>query len=478
MQRLSGMDATFLYIENPSHHMHVCMLAVFDPSGMPNGYSFATVRRLVESRLPRIPMFRRRLVTVPFNLGHPIWVDDPAFDLDHHLRRVAVPSPGSLRQLTDVTADFASHQLDRSKPLWEMQVIEGLEGGNIGVLAKVHHSMVDGVSGAEILVHLLDIERVAVPSGDDPEDTARPEHVPGDVEMVAHALLSAAKTPLRLASVIPRTLGAVAGVARVRRTPGPNMPAPFTAPKTPFNAAITPHRSVAATRLSLAAVKEVKQAFGCTVNDVVLALCGGALRRYLDGLGELPEKPLIAVVPISVRDDRSAQGTNAVSGMFTTLATDIADPAERIAAIRETTRGAKEEHQAIGADLLTDWAEFAAPAVFTRASRLYTSMKLADRHRPIHNVIVSNVPGPQFPLYLAGAELLMLCPLGPVMEGAGLNITVMSYRDSIDVGMIACRELVPDLWDLAGAFEDAMAELTSAVSGRGASSPPGRRPGA
>ena len=469
MERLSGMDATFLYIENPSHLMHVSMVSVFDPSEMPGGYSFDKIRALVRSRLPRIQMFRRRLVTVPFNLGHPIWVEDPAFDLDYHLRRVAIPTPGSLHKLTALAGDFVSRQLDRSRPLWEMLVVEGLQDGNIGVFAKVHHSMVDGVSGAEMMVHLFDLE--ASPPDDDvePELPAR-ERVPSDLEMVTHAAMSAARTPMRLARVLPDTVRAVSGLLQTRRSSaGLNMPAPFTAPRTPFNAAITPHRSVAVTRLNLDDVKAAKLAFGCTVNDVVLALCGGALRRYLDRLGELPEKPLIAVVPISVRaEEKKTEGSNAVSAMFTTLATDIAEPGARIAAIHETTMGAKEEHKAIGADLLTNWAEFAAPAVFTRASRLYTSMKLADRHRPIHNVIVSNVPGPPFPLFLAGARLVMLCPLGPVMEGAGLNITVLSYLDSIDVGLIACRELIPDLWDLAHAFEESMDELTAAARALGA----------
>ena len=464
MQRLSGMDATFLYVENPSHHMHVSMVAVFDVDAMPGGYSFAKVRELVAARLPRIEMFRRRLVNVPFNLGHPIWVEDPGFDLDYHLRRVAVPAPGTMTELTELAGDFVSRQLDRARPLWEMQIVEGLEDGRIGLLAKVHHSMVDGVSGAEILVHLFDLE--PTPAAVDPLPPAATvgERVPSDVEMVAHALLSAVRTPARVARVLPGTVRSVAGLLRTRRnSTGPNMPAPFTAPRTPFNAAITPHRSVAVTRLHLDDVKAVKRAFGCTVNDVVLALCGGALRTYLDRLGELPETPLIAVVPISVRGENSTEGSNAVSAMFTTLATDVADPGKRIAAISATTRGAKEEHKAIGADLLTDWAEFAAPAVFSRASRLYTSMKLADRHRPIHNVIVSNVPGPAFPLYLAGARLQMLCPLGPVMEGAGLNVTVLSYMDSIDVGLIACKELIPDLWDLAHAFEGSMDELTAAA---------------
>jgi WS/DGAT/MGAT family acyltransferase len=200
------------------------------------------------------------------------------------------------------------------------------------------------------------------------------------------------------------------------------------------------------------------------VNDVVLALCAGALRSYLDKLGELPEQPLIAVVPISVRGpDSDVSISNHVSAMFVSLATDIADPLTRLQTIAAGTRGAKDEFQAIGATMLQDWAELAAPAVFSRASRLYSSMKLADRHRPIHNVIISNVPGPSFPLYLAGAKLVMLCPLGPVMEGAGLNITVLSYQDGIDVGLIASKELMPDLEDLASAFVDAMAELTAAA---------------
>jgi diacylglycerol O-acyltransferase / wax synthase len=464
MERLSGLDATFLYVENPSHHMHVSMVSVFDPATMAGGYSFDAVQAVVVGRLTRIPMFRRRLVTVPLHLGHPVWIDDPHFDIDYHFRRAAVPSPGGLPELCEMAADFMSRPLDRAKPMWEMQVVEGLQDGRIGVLAKVHHSMVDGVSGAEIMVHLFDLEPQPPPEAAAPPPDPAGERVPSELELVGRALASAAVRPLRLLSLVPRTVGAAVGLVRVRRgSTGRTMPAPFSAPRTPFNAAITPHRSVAATRLGLNDVKDVKRAFGCTVNDVVLALCGGALRRYLDRLGELPDKPLIAVVPISVRDQTRTEGSNAVSAMFTTLATDLADPGERIAAIHETTKGAKEEHNALGADLLTDWAEFAAPAVFTRASRLYTSMKLADRHRPIHNVVVSNVPGPNFPLFFAGARLEMLFPLGPVMEGAGLNITVLSYLDSIDVGLIACRELVPDLWDLAHAFEEAMEELLLAA---------------
>jgi WS/DGAT/MGAT family acyltransferase len=460
MQRLSGIDSTFLSIETPSHHMHVAMVAVFDPTDMPGGYSFERVKAMIASRLPRIPLFRRRLAEVPFNLHFPVWVEDPDFDLDYHVRRVAAPAPGSTAELCAMGGDFVSRQLDRTKPLWEMQIVEGLAGGKIGVLAKVHHSTIDGVSGAEMMVHLFDLEPVAAP--DEPVPDGRPiEHVPSDFELVAYAARSIATNPVRLVRLIPATVGSVVGLVRTRRrSEGPGMAAPFNAPRTPFNAAITAHRRVAISHLALADVKRVKKAFGTTVNDVVLALCAGALRGYLDKLGELPDAPLVAVVPISVRDEVADESSsNQVSAMFVSLATDIADPVERLRAIAEGTRGAKEDHKAIGASMLQDWAQFAAPAVFARASRLYSSMKLADRHRPIHNVIISNVPGPPFPLYLAGAKLLMLCPLGPVMEGAGLNITVLSYQDSIDVGLIACSELMPDLDDLAADFVEAMGEL-------------------
>jgi diacylglycerol O-acyltransferase len=469
MERLTGLDAAFLYIETPSHHMHVSMVSVFDTSTMPGGYSFEKVRAIVEERIPMIPMFRRRLVEVPFRLHHPIWVDDPDFDLDYHLRRIGAPPPGGIKELCDLAGEFTSRQLDRSRPLWELCIVEGLENGNIGVLAKVHHSTIDGVSGAEVMVHLFDLEPAPATPPEPPPEPPGPERVPSDLELVGYAAWSLARQPFRIAAALPGTIRSVVNVARRRRaSEGPTVPAPFAAPATTLNAAITPHRNVAAVTLPFDDVKAVKRALGTTVNDVVLAVCAGALRRYLDTHGELPEDPLVAVVPISVRNDPEIEsgGSNQVSAMFTSLATDVTDPRERLLAIAEVTRAAKEEHNAIGAKLLQDWAEFAAPRLFARASRLYSSMNLADRHRPIHNVIISNVPGPPFPLYLAGAQLELLCPLGPVMEGAALNITVISYMDRLDVGLIACREVVPDLWDLAEGFHDALEELTDAAGTR------------
>lgn len=472
MERLTGLDAAFLYLESPSFHMHVSMCAIVDPSTMPGGYSFAAFKNLVRARLPQLAPFRRRLVQVPFRLHHPVWVDCPDFDLDYHVRRVAVPSPGGEAELMELVSDITSRQLDRSRPLWEVWIIEGLEGGRVAVVAKVHHSAVDGVSGAEIMVHLFDLSPLALPNARSSSTALPPtapanELVPSDAEMVALALRDRWKNPRRLADTARRTVRGALDVARRHQAPDAvGMPAPFTAPRVSFNASITPHRACRFATVQLEDVKTVKKRFGTTVNDVVLCLCAGALRRYLASRAELPEKPLVAAVPISVRGDASVPegGANKVSAMFVQLATQLESPVDRLRAIAVGTRGAKEDHKAIGADKLQVWAEHAAPAIFALAARLYTGMKFADRHRPILNLVISNVPGPRFPLYFAGAELVGAYPLGPVMEGAGLNITAMSYRDEIQFGLHACRETVPDLARLPGWFDESMAELLEAAN--------------
>jgi WS/DGAT/MGAT family acyltransferase len=241
---------------------------------------------------------------------------------------------------------------------------------------------------------------------------------------------------------------------------------PLTAPATPWNASITPHRRMSFTRVQLDDVKAIKNAVGCTVNDVILGLMGGTLRRYLEAHDAFtPDSPLIAVCPVSVRaEEERGQTNNKVSAMFTSLATDVDDPIERLRTIHQVTKGAKEDHNVLGANILQDWAEHAAPTTFALAARMYSNMNLSDRHRPIHNVVISNVPGPPFPLYYAGAQLQYTLPMGPVMEGAGLNITVLSYMDNVDIGFMACRELVPDVWSLVDYVQDSMEELLKAVA--------------
>jgi diacylglycerol O-acyltransferase len=467
MERLSGLDASFLYMETPSLHMHVSMAAIFDPSTVPGGYSFEKVRSLVSERLRAVPVFTRRLVEVPFRLDHPYWVDDPHFDLDYHLRRAALPSPGGLDELAEFVGDVCGRQLDRGRPLWEMYLVEGLAGDRIALVTKIHHCTIDGVSGAELLAELFDLVPDPPPRPA-PEGGRASESSPSDAQLLAQALVHRLTRPVDVARLAWKTGRAVLDVRRIRQSGGPGRAAlPLTAPRTSMNAAITPHRKVAFASIALEDLKRVKRATadaGTTINDAVLALCTGALRRYLAERGELPDVPLVATVPVSVRPpEGAAKGSNRVSAMFVALPTNIEHPIEQLAFIREGTKGAKEEHQALGADALMNWAEHATPNVFSAAARTYTRLKLADRHRPVHNLIISNVPGPDFPLYFGGAELVAGFPLGPITDGAGLNVTVMSYRGAMNWGFMACRETVPRVDRLAGYVHEALEELLEAA---------------
>ena len=463
MQRLTGLDATFLYLETPTSHMHVAMTGIYDISTMPDGYSFDRFKAHVASRFHALPTMTRRLVEVPFQLHHPVWVEDPHFDIDYHIRRIAVPAPGGRRELAEMAAQIASVPLNRKRPLWEVWVIEGVKNDRIGFVAKVHHAAIDGASGAEIMTELYDLEACPAPR---PEmELADAERIPGDLELVSYAVASKLRRGGDLFPLLGRTLQSISAVVNGRRDADtPVGAAPLTAPRTPWNGAITPQRRVAFARIPLDEAKAVRKATGTKINDIVLAVCAGTLRRYLEERGELPDEPLVSVCPVSVRtDEEVGSGGNKVSALFTSLATDVEDPLERLRAIARSTEGAKTEHNAVGARMLTDWGEYAAPRTFAMASRLYSSMGLADRHRPIHNLVISNVPGPPFPLYLAGAELIAAYPMGPIMEGAGLNITVMSYRDSIDFGFMADRELVPDVWEMAAHVDAAFEELKAAA---------------
>jgi len=473
MERLGGLDAAFLYFETPSMHMHVCGLVILDPSTMQGGRPFDSVRQLIIDRSPLMPAMTRKLAVPPFNLGRPYWVQDPHFDVDYHLRRIAVPSPGGDRELAEVAGDIASRPLDRSRPLWEMWVIEGLADDKVALFAKMHHSTIDGISGANLMVHLFDLEADRA-TGPSVPQRPKPERVPGDLELFGRGALETFIRPLDIVRLVPGTVLRVGGaVVNARRRRGHGLAAPFTAPRTSFNAPITPHRTIAFTDVSLEDVKVVKEAFGVKVNDVVTAVVSGALRQYLDQGHELPDKSLIAAVPVSVHGQMAGEsGTTKLSIMFSSLMTDIADPVARLQAIGASNAEAKELYGMVGADTLMRWAEHAAPNTFSLAARLYSSLRLSARHPVVHNLILSNVPGPPIPLYMAGARLTGLFPLGPVMDGAALNVTVLSNEDRIGVGFIACRELVPKVWSLAEAVPQALDELVTAV--KGLASPPPR----
>ena len=465
MERIRGMDASFFYLETPDQHMHVVGTLILDPSTMPGGYSFDAIRQTFAERLHLLPPFRRRPVFVPFGLGHPVWVEDPNFDIDQHMHRIGAPSPGTDRELAEIVGHIASTPLDRSRPLWDLWVVEGLEDGLVALVTKMHHAAIDGTSGADLMVHLFDLEP-------EPKRVERPtepwtgEHVPSDVELVAGALLSRLTQPAKMFRAVRKTAGSVLNVVGQIRS-GSDAALPLTGPRTKFSGAQTPHRSVAFGRTSLDDFKVIKNAFDVKVNDVVLAGCTQALRQWLIDHDDLPDKPLVASVPVSVRtEEQAGEMNNRVSAMFASLPVQLDDPVDQLMDIHRRMNSAKELHNALGADMLQDWAEFFGPAIFTRAMRLYSSMRLADRHPPIHNLVISNVPGPPIPLYTSGARVVSTYPMGPVLFGAGLNLTVLSNMGNVDFGAIACTELVPDLWDIPAGFSDAITTLHKAAQAK------------
>jgi diacylglycerol O-acyltransferase / wax synthase len=473
MDRLSGLDASFLYLETPAQLMHVCGVIVLDPATMPDGYSFKALRDGIDRQVRDVPEFTRKLRRVPLGIDHPIWVRDKQFDIERHVHRLALPTPGGYTELTDLAGQLAGLPLDRSRPLWEMWVIEGYhhEDGRelIAVFSKMHHATVDGVSGANLVSHLCSLEPSSDPLGAGQDRTF--PHEPGYAELLGRGLVTSMTRPfnavrllLPSAELVTKTIG--------RARAGTAMAAPLTAPRTSFNGTITGHRAIALAEMNLEAIKEVKAATGSTVNDVVLAVAGGALRSYLEARDELPESSLLATVPVSVRESsKRSGGANKVSALFTRLGTDTEDPIERLEDLATSNRHAKEHHNAISADSLQDWAEFAAPRTFGLAVRAYAGLRLAERHPVVHNLVISNVPGPPVPLYFMGGQILGMYPLGPVFHGAGLNITVMSNNGRVGVGVIACRESMSDVDDLAQRFPAELARLQKAVAERPPATP-------
>jgi diacylglycerol O-acyltransferase len=463
MQRLSGLDASFLYLESSAQLMHICAVILLDPSTVPGGYSFERMRGALESRVGAIPAFRRKLRQVPFAIDHPVWVDDTEFDIDRHVHRLAVPSPGGTEELADLCGHMAGIPLDRSRPLWEMCVIEGLASGRVAVFTKMHHATVDGVSGSNMISVLCSLEPDAPPLDLGGQDEPS-EHNPSDLELFGRGLLANVLKLWQLARMVRPTTSLVARTIE-RAREGTAMAAPLTAPRTAFNGNISGHRAIAFADLSLDRIKEIRHSVeGATVNDVVLAISGGALRRYLDERGDLPTNSLLASVPVSVHEtSRRTGGSNKVSTIFARLGTDIADPVVRLTQLAMANANAKAHHKAIPADTLQEWAEFAAPRTFGLAVRMVASLKLAEKGPVIHNLVISNVPGPPVPLYFMGARIDALYPLGPVFHGAGLNVTVMSSNGKMHVGLMGCQRALPEISDLAEHFTAELDSLYAAT---------------
>jgi diacylglycerol O-acyltransferase / wax synthase len=499
VRQLSGLDNSFLSMETPSQYGHVASMTVYDltnwkPSGGATSF-FEALLATVNERLHLLPVMRRKLVEVPFGLDHPYWIEDPDFDIEFHVRNLALPAPGNEVQLAEQVARISSRPLDRARPLWEIYIIDGLANNRAAMLTKIHHATIDGVQGVEMLTTLLD----EMPEGrtiSPPRRQWRPEQAPSTVELMARTALTWSRNPAKAARLSAKAAQSALGIARsgqtsallalplvtpigsvpvvgdaLRRLSGRSsssekFPAFPTrpAPKTPFNKSITPHRKYAYKSLSIDDAKFVRRIFGTTLNDVVLAISAGALRRYLTELGELPAEPMIAMVPVSVRSGKEADSySNRVSAMLANLHTHVEDPVERLKAINESMKAGKGMSEAIPADLMTDLAHFAPPAVAARASRLMTRTGVMNRISPPFNLVISNVPGPAVALYTSGAKLEHFYPVSTIVDGQGMNITVQSYMSTLDFGVITCRELVPDAWVITDYIADALDELVAAA---------------
>ena len=495
MRQLNGIDVSFLNLESGGNFGHISSLNLFDSAGVGGAATVESMKRLILERMNQLVPFRRRLVEVPLGLDLPYWVDDPEFDIDFHVRHHAVPAPGNPEQLSEIISRIHARPLDRSRPLWEMYIIEGVDQGRtIAQFTKVHHAAIDGAAGALMLAALLDVDPTVRPTGE--VASWDPEPIPTDLELIQRTFAEYLHRPEKMIRLTVQTLrelssathsgglraladlaaqpipGPVGRALRHRLRAGtegeldrpPALP-PSAAPRTPWNRQISSHRRFAYTSIDLEQAKRVRRAVGCTFNDVVMAIASGALRRYLQLHDCLPADPLIAMVPVSVRtgaEDDMFQ--NRISAMFTDLATDEADPLARLERVRTSLTRAKDGFRTIPAEQLQDFTRFAPPAIAARAMRMYSRLRIADRLNPPFNLIISNVPGPPFALYAAGAQLRHFYPVSALIDGQGLNMTVQSYCDHLDFGVVVDRELVPDVWVITELLHESIAELTAVVA--------------
>lgn len=486
MRQLTSLDSQFLALETRRQTGHVASVAILDPSTTATGtLTCADIEALITERLPSLPPLRWRLREVPLGLDYPYWIDDEDFDLHFHVRELGLAVPGTDEQLAEQVARIVSRPLDRARPLWELYLISGLQSGHVAMLTKIHHAVIDGMSGAEIMGLLLDLTpeirtiETTGPWGDN-------EAVPGDLGMLARGIAGAARWPLRAMTALPRALpnleetqfktipgasalGRVVSRAQqaITRQEGAVERTSLVAPKTTFSGRVSAHRRFTFGQLSLDDVKAVKNEHGCTVNDVIVAICAGAVRRWLIAHDELPAEPLVAQIPVSVRTE-AQMGTygNRIMLMAAPLHTEIADPVERLLRTHESLGDMKERHRALPASLLADANHFIPPAVFSRAARLTFGIATSRPGRPVWNLVISNVPGPQFPLYCAGAKLVANYPVSVITHGMGLNITVMSYMGHLDFGIVADREQMPDVALLMGWLGEELAALAPASAAK------------
>ncbi len=460
VDRLSALDVSFLYFEDATTPMHVGSVAIFQPEGGPHAFDYEALVQLIEDRIALVPRYRQVVHKVPGNLASPVWIDDIAFDVTYHVRRSALPRPGTGAQLDDFVARVMSRPLDKARPLWEMYLVEGLEDGRFAVLTKTHHAMVDGIGAVEIGQVILDVTpepRVV------PLDTWTPEPAPSDVSLLADALGELVHRPTavidlarRAVTDVGRTVGRVGGVLSVARTMARQ------APSSPLNVAIGEQRRFTRIDTSLDDYRRVRKAHGGTVNDVVLAVVSGALRTWLLTRGEAVRASTVvrAMVPVSVRrpDGSDENGGNQIASLLVDLPVGESSPVVRLHRVSYAMQGHKESGQSVAAQALAGIAGFAPPTLHALGARV-----AADLSRRVFNVVVTNVPGPQRPLYAGGARLVSAYPVVPLARGQALTIGVTSYDGGLYYGLWADRDAMPDLAVLGQCLEDALSELLETV---------------
>ena len=459
VERLTGADASYLYMETPTLHMHTLKIALIDVSMVPGGYTFEKLQEELAARLHLLPPFRRRLLKVPFQINHPVWVEDRDFDQDLHVQQDRVAAPGGMRQLEELIGRIGGTQLDRRRPLWEIHVCEGLADGRIAVVTKMHHAIADGNAANALLANIMDLDPDAVTPAPEPWHG---EPTPTRGELLRSAVLAWFHQLTWLPALLLRTVRSLRDVALHKKTSTVAVPRPILdTPRTSFNGHITARRSFATAVLPLEDFKKVKSAHGVTLNDVVLGVVAGAMNRWLDLHGEELDGPLLAGVPINTESTRDVirLSGNRVSNLFTSLHTDIADPVERLKAISATTTESKVIQHKMGLDMLESWWQFAPQAPFNGFMRAYSRLRAADLHPAPFNLVVSNVPGPPVPFHIGGARLSQLFSVGPILQGIGLNITVWSYLDTMSFSALACPDTLPDVDVLLAGLEGSLQEL-------------------
>ena len=471
MLQLSGQDASFVYLETPHTPMHIGSVGIYDPSSAPGGFvRFKDILKFIESRLEGARSFRQRLVRVPFDLDHPYWIEDPEFDIEFHVRHIALPKPGDWRQLCIQVARLHSRPMDLNKPLWEFTIVEGLDNvaglppGCFALVSKVHHAAIDGMSGVEMSAAVHDIDASMTPR--ESKDSWAPENMPNVAELLMRSYFNSLRQPMRIAETIGRSLPGMAKLTLGVSKGDISLQNAKMAPKTRFNAKVGAHRVFDAAPFALKDVRAIKDAVpGATVNDVILAIVGGGLRQYLEDKGELPVDSLTAMAPISVRveGEKAALG-NLVSAMVVGLGTQIADPIERLRFVHEEAANSKAMTGAVGARTLTDYSQLIPSGLAGLAARLYTRVGAANALAPVFNCVVTNVPGSRIPLYFCGAKMVGMYGLGPVFDSMGLINTIYSYTDTIAISFTCDRVMMPDPDVYAAALRSSFEALRHAVA--------------